>query len=266
MANASTPIKITFGEWCTTHSPLHSHGSAAKKLKSKHPVLDQLYLEDVNTRGTLFGGDGDFDTGIVLKQNLSLNNTALDPDKRTAPLLVHGEWTKIELQGTSIQPFVDAHDNAADAAAAVACVKALFDEFTNEFSAALGSSMKKKDITNHFKVTSARGGVVVSDNGVKYAVCMLGPCLPKLDDLTRILKKPNVSDHMKKIVWMTGGSHGMTNMSIKKNPEKVYTTRCRVIRCRVIRCRVIRCRALTRDTLLSTSRCFYRRLSRLTAS
>ena len=113
--------------------------------------------------------------------------------------------------------------------------------------------MKKKDIPNHFKVTSARGGVVVSVNGVKYAVCMLGPCLPKLDDLTRILKKPNVPDHMKKMQWMTGGSHGMTNMPIKKNPEKVYTTRCRVIRCRVIRCRAPRCRALTRDTLLSTS-------------
>ena len=253
MANASTPIKIKFREFESSLTPLHSHGSAAKKLKSEYPVLEQVYFEDVNTRGTPFGGDGDFDTDIVLKQNLSLNNTPLDPDKRTAPLLVHGEWTKIALQGTSIQPFVDAHDNAADAAAAVACVKALFDEFTNEFSGTVNSSMKKKDIPNHFKVTSARGGVVVSANGVKYTVCMLGPCLPKLDDLARIPKKPNVPGHIKKIVWMPGGSHGMTNMSIKKNPEKVYTTRCRVIRCRVIRCRAPRCRALTRVTLLSTS-------------
>ena len=254
MANASTPHKIKFGDCESFLSPLHSDGSALKKLRSEHPApLGHLYLEDVNTRGTPFGGDGDFDKDVELKQNLSLNNTPLDPDKRTAPLLVHGEWTKIELQGTSIQPFVDAHDNAADAAAAVACVKALFDEFTNEFSGTVSSSMKKKDIPNHFKVTSARGGVVVSVNGVKYAVCMLGPCLPKLDDLTRILKKPNVPDHIKKIHWMTGGSHGMTNMPIKKNPEKVYTTRCRVIRCRVIRCRAPRCRALTRVTLLSTS-------------
>ena len=255
MANPSTPntIKIKFGEFESGLSPLHRYGSAWKKLCTEWPVLEQLYLEDENTRGTPFGGDDDFDTDIVLKQNLSLNNTALDPDKRTAPLLVHGEWPKIELQGTSIQPFVDAHDNAADAAAAVACVKALFDEFTNEFSGTVSSSMKKMNVANKYKVTSARGGVVVSDNEVKYAVCMLGPCLPKLDDLARILKKPNVPGHIKKIEWMKGGALGMTSMSIKKNPDKVYTTRCRVIRCRVIRCRAPRCRALTRVTLLSTS-------------
>ena len=183
MANASTPIKIKYGEFEEEVSPLHHYGSALNKLKRKHPVLEHLYLEDANTRGTPFGGDGDFDTAVELGHNLSLNTTPLDPDKRAAPLLVHGEWTKNELQGTSIQPFIDAHDNAGDAAAAVACVKALFDEFTNEFSAALGSSMKKENIANHFKVTAARGGAVISANGAKYAVCMLGPCLPKLDDL-----------------------------------------------------------------------------------
>ena len=190
MANASTPIKIKYGAYEASLSPLHSYGSALKKLKSDNPVLEHLYLEDTNTRGTLFDGDGDFDTDVELKQNLSLNTTPLDPDKRAAPLLVHGEWTKNEFQGTSIQPFIDAHDNAADAAAAVACVKALFGEFTNELSAALGASMKKHDIANPFKVTAARGGAVISVNGVKYAVCMLGPCLPKLDGPTRILKKP----------------------------------------------------------------------------
>ena len=253
MANAPTPLKIKFRDCESALSPLHTYGSAEKKLTSEHLLpLGHLFLEDADTRGTLFRDDGDFDTDVELRQNLSLNNTPLDPDKRTAPLLVHGEWTKIELQGTSTQPFIDAHDNA-DVAAAVACVKALFDELTNEFSAALGSSMKKKNIANHFKVTSARGGVVVTFNGVKFAVCMLGPCLPKLDDLARILKKPNVPGHIKKIEWMKGGALGMTSMSIKKNPEKVCTTRCRVIRCRVIRCRAPRCRALTRVTLLSTS-------------
>ena len=183
MANASTPIKIKFGDCESSLSPLHTYGSAVKKLKSEHLLpLDHLFLEDADTRGTLLGGDGDFDTDVELRHNLPLNNTPLDPSKRTAPLLVHGEWSKNELQGTGLQPFIDAHDNA-DGAAAVACVKALFDEFTNEFSAALGSSMKKENIANHFKVTAARGGAVISANGAKYAVCMLGPCLPKLDDL-----------------------------------------------------------------------------------
>ena len=126
---------------------------------------------------------------------------------------------------------------------------------SNELSTTIAVSMKKHDIPNHFKVTAFRGGAVISVGGVKFAVCMLGERLPKLNDLEKILGKrdshypADAVGYIKQLKWMPGGSQGMANVSIKKNPGKVRATRCRVIRCRVIRCR-----ALTRVTLLSTSR------------
>ena len=70
--------------------------------------------------------------------------------------------------------------------------------------------MKKENIANHFKVTAARGGAVIGVDRVKFAVCMLGECLPKLNDLGKILGKPDslypadAVGYIKQLKWMPG--------------------------------------------------------------
>ena len=243
-----------------------------ERLKVAHPGVpfQKLFLENMTDDASmraLFGDDERVvEAPVTLKQNLMLNTTPLDPKNRGTPMFVYMDIPKAELVGTSLGPLI-ATSEGADAATAAECAKQVYKMISNELSETIGVSMKKHDIVNHFKATAFRGGAVIGVDGVKFAVCMLGECLPKLNDLEKILGKDDslypadALGYIKKLKWMPGGSQGMTNVSIKKNPGKV-----RVIRCRVIRCRVIRCRALTRDTLLSTSRCFYRRLSRLTAS
>lgn len=267
MENASTParFKVSFRGHELEVSPLNTEQDVMKRMKLTHPTVpfQKLWLEDIeadlNTR-TEFGDDGRVvDAPVVLKQNLSLNTTPLDPKNRTAPMFVYMDCTKAELVGTNLQSLITASEGA-DAATVAEYAKTLYETISNELSELIAVWMKKHDIPNHYKVTAFRGAATMSGDRVKVAVCMLGEYLPKLIDLEKILGKPDVPGYMKKLKWMPGGSQGMTNVSIKKSPGKVRATRCRIIRCRVIRCR-----ALTHDTLLSTSR-FYRRLSRRTAS
>ena len=264
MENASTPArsKVSFREHELEFSPLCTEQDVMKRLKVAHPGVpfQKLFLENMTDDAdmrALFGDDDRVvDADVVLKQNLSLNTTPLDPKNRATPMFVYMDTPKAELVGTSLQPLIAASEGA-DAATVAECAKKVYETISNELSETIGVSMKKHDIVNHFKATAFRGGAVISVDGVKFAVCMLGECLPKNNDLEKILGKDDslypadALGYIKKLKWMPGGSQGMTNVSIKKNPGKVRATRCRVIRCRVIRCR-----ALTRDTLLSTSRFF----------
>jgi len=132
MENASTPHKISFRGHEVDLSPLNTEESALKKLKESHPraPLHKLWLENIeenaNTR-TQFGDDGrDVNADVVLKQNLSLNTTAIDPKNRTTPMFVYMDSTKAGLVGTSLQPLIAA-SKGADAATVAECAKAVYE-------------------------------------------------------------------------------------------------------------------------------------------
>ena len=209
-------------------SPLHAPASALRRMTDRCKAISNLCLRAVGATALFSIGDDDVDEDVELEHDLDLVEAPARPISSVEVLIVIMVCKIEDLMSTVMYELVDELVNvdAGDADAKALVTERLTKKMMNSVSATVVLAEKPCGASYGFKMSAARGSVVVDADDIKFSAFFFGSSLPKRAEFERIfnsrnrtlLNAPSREEGFLKLVkWPRGGAQHV----IVRNPAKV---------------------------------------------